>query len=140
MLGSVSSWCNQRFKIIRVVWPDNTEVTVKTKPTFGKWRVKLEGGRLWVGDTKSHFQLSFTKQGERGNESQQLLHRLELMHRHSFLTASGGEMKDKQKLEVHLEQGSPTRRLAGSFSVACRSIIDYSVVRLLIDFSAAAGQ
>lgn len=76
---------------------NNAKLKLKTWPTFGEWRVKLEAWRLGVGDTKNHFQLSFSKEGERCNESQQLLHRLELIHRNTFLTSYDGMMiRDKK--------------------------------------------
>lgn len=66
-------------------------VTVNCWYTFTERWVKPKTWRLWVCDTKSHFQLSFSQHGERRDESQQLLHRLKMIHRNTFLTAGGVE-------------------------------------------------
>lgn len=47
---------------------------------FGKRGVELEAGGLRVGHTEGHFQLVLPQQSEGCDESQQLLHRLKLLH------------------------------------------------------------
>lgn len=106
MVQSWSSWYNQLLKIIREGRPknNNAELMGKTWPTFGEWRVKIKAWRLGVCNTKSHFQLSFSKQGERRNETQQLLHRLDLIHGNIFLTACDSIMIRHKKGQVKWRQ------------------------------------
>lgn len=72
---------------------------VKIWLTFCERRVKFKAWRLRVGDTKSHFQLCFSKQGERGNERQQLLHGLELIHGHAVFTAVELKLKESKDIK-----------------------------------------